>query len=352
MDEEWSIIKDDCLMSSTAVNQDVAVLFCEDAFGDLRRVKTEPDETSDYHGSTSVSPSSSLSSPSDMKDETALGLDLNFCMPNFHGSNHLSPIDSLNFDLIHQHPQHSPLPPVSQFSQQNIYVQQQQNHVQQVNNQNRGPVKSVHHMYQHGDFSAGRMQKNSFYNEGSLSPPLSGTSSPFETNLVEQTLARIIYPGSLNSISSDLGLTTAQQQLKTRSKMHEMAVKQRLITDQDPRGQGTFTLSAEERRTLQQEGLEIPTKLPLTKKQEEDLKVVRRKIKNKLSAQESRRKRKEYMDALEMSSKTYADDNSYLTGRVKQLEQENHQLRLRLSAYEDINSEQPMTKRQKIEPDF
>ena len=48
-----------------------------------------------------------------------------------------------------------------------------------------------------------------------------------------------------------------------------------------------------------QEGYRLPTKLPLTREEEEALKLVRRKIKNKLSAQESRRKRKEYMDMLE-----------------------------------------------------
>ena len=47
------------------------------------------------------------------------------------------------------------------------------------------------------------------------------------------------------------------------------------------------------------EGYPIPTKLPLTKIEEKNLKKVRRKIKNKISAQESRRKRKEYMDHLE-----------------------------------------------------
>ena len=61
-----------------------------------------------------------------------------------------------------------------------------------------------------------------------------------------------------------------------------------------------------------QEGFPVPTKLPLMREEEEALKIVRRKIKNKvkngrafqlpnsfafqLSAQESRRKRKEYME--------------------------------------------------------
>lgn len=73
------------------------------------------------------------------------------------------------------------------------------------------------------------------------------------------------------------------------------------------------------------EGYPVPTKLPLTKAEEKALKKIRRKIKNKvelqknaffvcfwitfifrklyfccqISAQESRRKKKEYMDTLE-----------------------------------------------------
>ncbi|KJH51955.1 bZIP transcription factor [Dictyocaulus viviparus] len=112
--------------------------------------------------------------------------------------------------------------------------------------------------------------------------------------------------GMINSLSN------AQQQLKSRSKMHEMAVRQRLITDQDPRSQGLVQLSAEERKTLLQEGYPVPTRLPLSKAEEESLKIVRRKIKNKLSAQESRRKRKEYMDTLESRCQAYFNENNQL----------------------------------------
>ena len=46
---------------------------------------------------------------------------------------------------------------------------------------------------------------------------------------------------------------------------------------------GVLILSEEEKRTLISEGYPIPSKLPLTKQEEKNLKKVRRKIKNKVS---------------------------------------------------------------------
>lgn len=85
-------------------------------------------------------------------------------------------------------------------------------------------------------------------------------------------------------------------------------------------------LTEEEKRTLIAEGYPVPTKLPLTKQEEKSLKKVRRKIKNKISAQESRRKKKEYMDGLERRVTMLTNENSSYRDRLSTLEDTNREL--------------------------
>ncbi|XP_019400209.1 PREDICTED: cyclic AMP-responsive element-binding protein 3-like protein 2 [Crocodylus porosus] len=91
-------------------------------------------------------------------------------------------------------------------------------------------------------------------------------------------------------------------------------------------GTGPLILTEEEKRTLIAEGYPIPTKLPLTKAEEKALKKIRRKIKNKISAQESRRKKKEYMDSLEKKVESCSNENSELRKKVEVLESTNRTL--------------------------
>lgn len=89
---------------------------------------------------------------------------------------------------------------------------------------------------------------------------------------------------------------------------------------------GVLILSEEEKRTLISEGYPIPSKLPLTKQEEKNLKKIRRKIKNKISAQESRRKKKEYLEALEKRVEAYNHENNDLKKKVENLENSNRSL--------------------------
>ncbi|XP_020798232.1 cyclic AMP response element-binding protein A isoform X2 [Drosophila serrata] len=119
--------------------------------------------------------------------------------------------------------------------------------------------------------------------------------------------------GSGSSSSSSTTTTTTRQPIHTP-----------LISSQPKGSTGTLLLTEEEKRTLLAEGYPIPQKLPLTKAEEKSLKKIRRKIKNKISAQESRRKKKEYMDQLER--------------RVEILVTENHDYKKRLEGLEETNA--------------
>lgn len=99
-----------------------------------------------------------------------------------------------------------------------------------------------------------------------------------------------------------------------------------LISSQPKGSTGTLVLTEEEKRTLLAEGYPVPTRLPLTKAEEKSLKKIRRKIKNKISAQESRRKKKEYMDQLERKVEILISENTDYRKRVDTLEQKNASL--------------------------
>ncbi|XP_056281216.1 cyclic AMP-responsive element-binding protein 3-like protein 2 [Pseudoliparis swirei] len=137
-----------------------------------------------------------------------------------------------------------------------------------------------------------------------LSCPSSPTSPPPPTSSSSSQAGPKVSPRASSSLSNSPLLTAA----------HKL------------QGSGPLMLTEEERRTLVAEGYPVPTKLPLTKAEEKALKKIRRKIKNKISAQESRRKKKEYMDALEKKVETCSNENNELRRKVENLECTNKSL--------------------------
>ncbi|KAM4568023.1 cyclic AMP-responsive element-binding protein 3-like protein 4 [Fundulus diaphanus] len=85
-------------------------------------------------------------------------------------------------------------------------------------------------------------------------------------------------------------------------------------------------LTEEEQKLLTEEGVSLPSNLPLTKAEERILKKVRRKIRNKQSAQDSRKRRKEYIDGLESRAAACSAQNKELRRTVEQLEKHNMSL--------------------------
>ncbi|XP_067133014.1 cyclic AMP-responsive element-binding protein 3-like protein 2 isoform X2 [Centruroides vittatus] len=116
-------------------------------------------------------------------------------------------------------------------------------------------------------------------------------------------------------------------------------VESGLISSQPKGATGVLVLTDEEKRTLLAEGYPIPQHLPLTKAEERSLKKVRRKIKNKISAQESRRKKKEYMDALERKVETLSRENGEFKKRIEVLEGNNKSLLCQLKNLQTLIGE-------------
>ncbi|XP_036410846.1 cyclic AMP-responsive element-binding protein 3-like protein 3-A [Megalops cyprinoides] len=85
-------------------------------------------------------------------------------------------------------------------------------------------------------------------------------------------------------------------------------------------------LNEDEKKLLAKEGVSLPSQLPLTKYEERILKKIRRKIRNKQSAQESRKKKKEYIDGLEGRMAACSAQNQELQRKVIQLEKNNTSL--------------------------
>ncbi|KAL3866182.1 hypothetical protein ACJMK2_043550 [Sinanodonta woodiana] len=85
-------------------------------------------------------------------------------------------------------------------------------------------------------------------------------------------------------------------------------------------------LTEEEKELLAKEGVLLPTNVPLTKEEERALKAVRRKIRNKVSAKESRKRKQGYVDGLEKRVKVCTQENQMLHKKIQTLEKQNETL--------------------------
>jgi len=85
-------------------------------------------------------------------------------------------------------------------------------------------------------------------------------------------------------------------------------------------------LTPEEKELCQKDGIVLPEYYPLTKSEESDLRKIRRKIRNKISAQKSRGRKKEYVDDMEARAKLSETENKQLKKKVAVLEAQNRTL--------------------------
>ncbi|XP_068426434.1 cyclic AMP-responsive element-binding protein 3-like protein 4 [Clinocottus analis] len=147
-------------------------------------------------------------------------------------------------------------------------------------------------------------------------------------------------PGQENVISIELDGWSSQVLISDSCIVNQLPV----VRLDDPSGPaGGLLLTEEEQKLLTQEGVSLPNKLPLTKAEERILKRVRRKIRNKQSAQDSRRRRKEYVDGLESREVACTAQNRELQRTVEHLEKRNMSLLAQLGRLQSLISKGAQT---------
>ncbi|XP_078411762.1 cyclic AMP-responsive element-binding protein 3-like protein 3 [Cetorhinus maximus] len=120
---------------------------------------------------------------------------------------------------------------------------------------------------------------------------------------------------ALSTPNNFLTLTVKDLLLSNTSEMHKPQPQLHQVRE--------LVLNEDEKKLLVKEGVTLPSQLPLTKQEERILKKIRRKIRNKQSAQESRKKKKEYIDGLENRMAACTAQNYELQRKVIRLEKQN-----------------------------
>jgi hypothetical protein len=129
--------------------------------------------------------------------------------------------------------------------------------------------------------------------------------------------------------SSGSGATGDEKQYQTTS--NRVTVQ----TNQQSRSGPSFTtnnkyprldLTEEEKRLCENDNIKLPSHYPLTKEEERNLKRIRRKIRNKLSAQDSRKGKKDYLESIESRAMRHASENAELHKKLSMLETQNRTL--------------------------
>uniref|UniRef100_A0A8C8S3Z5 cAMP responsive element binding protein 3 like 3 n=1 Tax=Pelusios castaneus TaxID=367368 RepID=A0A8C8S3Z5_9SAUR len=126
-------------------------------------------------------------------------------------------------------------------------------------------------------------------------------------------------------IAASCTLTVKDLLLSSNCEMQQQMMTPALLR-QSPGHCQELVLTEDEKKLLAKEGVTLPTQLPLTKYEERVLKKIRRKIRNKQSAQESRKKKKEYIDGLESRMSACTAHNQELQRKVFHLEKQNSSL--------------------------
>ncbi|XP_020489780.2 cyclic AMP-responsive element-binding protein 3-like protein 3-B isoform X1 [Labrus bergylta] len=142
----------------------------------------------------------------------------------------------------------------------------------------------------------------------------------------------------LDDLKEQFGIAHYLTANQTLSSTQTLTVKDLLLSNLTQKSQQIpqnslqeLVLNEDEKRLLVKEGVNLSSKLPLSKFEERVLKKIRRKIRNKHSAQESRKKKREYVDSLEERMFACNTNNLELQRKIHKLEETNNAMLEQLS---------------------
>merc|ERR1712038_1353319 len=150
------------------------------------------------------------------------------------------------------------------------------------------------------------------------------------------TIIYKIVPKTIKDISSIIGQKKVQVSV-LRSKPATKNVSKIYPKQFNKKGKITsLELNRDERRVYKKEGIRLPQKFPLSRIDEHNLKLVRRKIRNRMSTQESRKRKKNYVAELEAKVKAFSVEKNGFLKKIEQLEAQNMIFVNQLNQFQEI----------------
>ncbi|XP_018021371.1 uncharacterized protein LOC108677630 [Hyalella azteca] len=183
-------------------------------------------------------------------------------------------------------------------------------------------------------------------NTTSVANSVTGASNSFVTSNRPRTigiagLTGMSRPGGCVSILKNMCLSSDKSE--GFASLVATPKEESLDSDDDmelPKNNQPLVLTEEEQKLVAKENVKLPSHYPLTKRQERDLKRIKRKIRNKISAQDSRKRKKEYMDKLEEKINLSYRENERLKLQVATLEESNKKLSEQLQKFQELMNSQ------------